>query len=1271
MAKSKEEEEEKPDGLEIISIGSLYSGPWDKKYWSSSRGKDRYPYPLGYHARRAFNGSTYKMEIQEGSKGPLFVITSADGHLCSGQTPDIAWEKFQKKGCLRMKIWHGKRFSCKIDGIEFFGFRNPFVQRLLRELVANVNGIAERSLLSSSFCNGASSMDDNNQYQDALTCSDVLPHLARPQVIGKRNKKREIVNPKSLSIDGFKRLRTGDPMFNGEPSNLTHRNHKQSSSSPCSDFSFHEKCGSCTLPGALPVEVQLNCITGKANNHISAEDGLHLKPVDYTDHIRGKALPAHEDLASSENNKSTRVVMNSFAEERPLDRLQNTEVEGLNFPASSEFKDVDGPCSGESQSVHNVDLCAPDTLDFVQDDTTNSAPSTLDKIACGIKEESMTADVVVCEELVNKSHSEEETGTSNSNMSSEKGDFDSVGQDIAKSMMTVLLPQAIPLLKKTSSKKKKTIIPSGNLPPTPKPHEEKNDMGFFVDAQSNGVDQSIFQSSENTKTVVLQKFDDDQFVDHVMNQLILPSNNVEADQPSCDENNGGEQFVDVDVESSWFLRVETSGNRDVSLDDKMQLNLSKRPQDSHVCLTASILGCTPASEKVLTEVNQDICKNVDENSLGAEINSEKILKNSSDCNKGASDASVEALGCSMMKDAVVEAGASEIGNLSGSQLPKKVYTRKKVPNTKLTARKHNPSLLERVICRKLVDGCVPESIGALLDSEPFHMSSSVDEPREILLGADTRVVGRLLDKQTDETTIISNPVLDSQAPFILQNQIVPCASEGQDTSILFVPPLSCVEKAQDVFEERLIGVENTSDVNSPTSQKQGTGFCLNKTPIAKEVHGNSEPKIQRNMEVNNELEGIVKFLGSYSHPMPVLSLLLSRKGNEIYICAACGILVDEKRILFLYKLSIEEPRIGCPCFVGHTPVTWPSSTDIFGREIAFERSGMQLAPDGQHLVLLGSTRTPHCREGRLDCMCSTCTSDCFENSAVKIVEVKSGYVSVLLKLRTTDNLQCILVCEPDHLVAAGESRRLHLWTMNSSWSASTEEFTLSSNDYISPCIMEMKRIPKYASLVIGHNGFGEFTLWDISKRNFVSRFSAPSPPVHQFCPISLFSWQREVHGFSYSNVEAHINRPMDATKLWFSEHSKNHTFPPLEGEDIAVWFLVSTVHDSDAQHDYELTDRHINPVGCWRLALLVRNKIILGSILDTRAAAVNTSAGHGIMGTLDGLVYMWELLTGNKLGTLLELKGGSVSSIATDDSGSGVLAVVDDRGQLLVYQHLQ
>ncbi|KAE8661454.1 hypothetical protein F3Y22_tig00113725pilonHSYRG00346 [Hibiscus syriacus] len=116
MPKTKGEAAVKSDDLEIVSIGSLYKVPWEKKYWSSSRGKDRYPYPVGYQAVRAHNGSTCKTEIHEGTKGPFFVISCA-GQSCSGKTPDIAWEKFQKMGCSHLKIWHGKRFSCKIDGV--------------------------------------------------------------------------------------------------------------------------------------------------------------------------------------------------------------------------------------------------------------------------------------------------------------------------------------------------------------------------------------------------------------------------------------------------------------------------------------------------------------------------------------------------------------------------------------------------------------------------------------------------------------------------------------------------------------------------------------------------------------------------------------------------------------------------------------------------------------------------------------------------------------------------------------------------------------------------------------------------------------------------------------------------------------------------------------------------------------------------------------------------------------------------------------------------
>lgn len=38
------------------------------------QGKDRYPYPVGYHAVQAYNGNMCKMEIHEGPKGPLFMV---------------------------------------------------------------------------------------------------------------------------------------------------------------------------------------------------------------------------------------------------------------------------------------------------------------------------------------------------------------------------------------------------------------------------------------------------------------------------------------------------------------------------------------------------------------------------------------------------------------------------------------------------------------------------------------------------------------------------------------------------------------------------------------------------------------------------------------------------------------------------------------------------------------------------------------------------------------------------------------------------------------------------------------------------------------------------------------------------------------------------------------------------------------------------------------------------------------------------------------------
>uniref|UniRef100_A0A6N2M7V0 FYR C-terminal domain-containing protein n=1 Tax=Salix viminalis TaxID=40686 RepID=A0A6N2M7V0_SALVM len=1286
MAKSKlkEEEEdrheaEKAGGLELVSIGSLYSGgSWDKKYWSSTRGKDRYPYPVGYQARRAYNGGACKMEIHEGPKGPLFAITSTDGYSCSGQTPVIAWQKFQKNCYPHTKIWQGKRFSCTIDGIEFFGFKNPFVQRLLRELVTNINGIAEQSPLSPSFSNESSRTELNNRCTDACTSPNLPPFLARSQVKGKRSKRQEITNPESLSTSGFKRSRAGAVMHIAEPSNSAPKTHKQWRST----LSFNQEQESCNLPGTLSTEVCSKPVAIGETDRSSAKDGFPSKSVDCSDHA---ALgPEESVLAWSKSTKSTTEVINWSVEEKNLDRSLDTRVERSKFTMSEERQAGDATASKDQPCVHNVDLYAPDTLDFVQDNITYSAQATQDTSARSVREEFLVTEAITSQGLITESHTEEVIGTPHSNGNSERSDFDSAGHDIAKSMMTFLLPQAIPLLQNKSGKKKKTISYSEVVPNTPKPRENNDENRQFVEIQSPGVHGSALPCSEHVKSVVLDSFDGDQCGVYVTNQPISPSNTADADQPCFDTDACPpcrvDRFVYIDGTESSVCQFETDGIKDIFCHDqaqsKVQLALDERPQDGYQYPCESVSCIKSTNENVLYEENQDFCKKMDENSIGTEfLSGEKDINRGTDFNDVVAkcNMSKRGLGASVhisRNDISAKAETPESGSLSTAQVTKYVYTRKKVSKAASSTRKCNASFSESIICRNSRDDSIPETTRTLLNSEMFQMSSSVDEPhKNAIFGARPMTGDQLNGLQMDETTN-PNPLSESMLPFVSQTQTFSCASMGKDASNPFAASVSQIEKPHAYSEGRLVLIQNTSETNGPPvlSVKLGTTFSCYNTSSVKEVQTNTDLKLHRNLKLNNELDGIFDLVGCYFHPMPVLSLLLVTKGDEINVCALCGHLVDKNRTLFLYKLAIEETRTGNPSFVGHTSIMFPSSTDIFGREIALERSGLQLTPDGQNLVLLGTMKTPYCREGRTDCLCSTCSLNCFEQSTVKIVQVKTGYVSVLVKLSTSDSVQCILACEPNHLIAAGESGRLHLWTMNSAWSAPTEEFIISANDCISPCIVELKRVPNCASLVVGNNGFGEFTVWDVSKRMFMARVSSPSASACQFFPISSFSWQRVVHGFHYSTVEEQINGIVDATKLWFSENSECYSLPPLDGEDIAIWLLVSTIPELETQEDYISSDCGINPVGWWRLALLVKNMLILGGALDPRAAAIGSSSGNGIIGTFDGLVYMWEFTTGTKLGTLHHFEGESVSCIATDNSKPGVISVAGDKGQLVVYR---
>ncbi|MFQ6637472.1 hypothetical protein Gotur_012626 [Gossypium turneri] len=1296
MAKTKEgEQTAKLDDLEIVSIGSVYKGPWEKKYWSSSRGKDRYPYPVGYQAVRAHNGSTYKTEIHEGPRGPLFVI-SCDGQSCSGQTPDIAWEKFQKMCCPHLKIWHGKRFSCKIDGVEFFGFKNPFVQRLLRELVANVNGTAERSLLYSSFCNGASRMDNDNGSSTICTASDLLPYLARPQIRKKRSTRCEKMQSKLVDRPGLKRPRSKDLTYDAEGSNLVPGNQVK-----------HEH-GFSVTHNALEDEIdrfpEASAVhsksAGKIVENSPAKDGFPSKSVDFVGHdgeneAKGKFI-------STQNEKFTRVANIAYKEVRlsimshfhlvlpmlnillkscslyllakfsfcfaitsnischnirnvlnflQLDRSQDTVLEGFCFPIKTDDRPEDSSFPNDSMGINDVHLYAPDTLDFeghnIYADDRTSVASGAKNITGSMKEELITANMVNSDGLVTESHQEEEIGTSNSNTGSEKSEFDSVGQEMAKLMMTVLLPQAVPLLKESSKKKKETISPCNVLPhvmnsrednivtnhllnlPSSEDARTEQDTRMHIQGLDHGL---VVPNLEHLNSVILDSFENSQGGDHVASQAILFSKSLEVNQTSFNkeafDSNIQEQLFSIKPNQETPVCCgESSGDQDTIC-------------HKEVNMAESVLECASPIMKTLSEDIQGVSITLDENSADIENHSkQKKPKNALNCAEvnhdfddfqfeannhvsavvDANDINSRGIASSLKisgKDSSAETRAPTTN--SSHQDQNKVYTRKKISKQAYSTRKYVGPLSESIICRNSGDDYAPNNSampGTSLVSKSCHSSDDKPCNRDVF-GNTPMLEGQSCGLPTEKTTAYCKPEINNMPPILSnENQKLTCASK-KDASCLLNQPVSLERGYQEnCYKERFI-VENGC---SASCQNQVTSFCDKNLSTAMEVQGGSGVNHHGGVELSSDLRGIVNLVGGYFHPLPISSVLLGTKGNEIHICVSCGLLVDTDRTLFIYKVATEVPRKGCPSFVGYTSVALPSS------EIGVEKCGLQFTPDGQCLVLLDSIKTPYCR--------LTVSLGCSKENAVKIVRVNPGYVSLVAKLETVESVLCILVCENDYLLAAGKSGRLYLWAMNSTWSAWTEEFIIPSGDCISACVVELKRIPKCAHLVIGHNGFGDFVIWDILKRVIISRYSGSGDPIKQFLPISLLSWQPV---FSYDDMKERIDEITTSTKFWFSKH-KDSSFLPLEGKDVAIWLLVLT--NSDPQHEHLSSNGLANTSRWWRLALLVKDTMILGSTLDPRAATVSASLDHGIMGRDDGLVYMWELSTGTRLGVLHHFKG--------------------------------
>lgn len=263
---------------------------------------------------------------------------------------------------------------------------------------------------------------------------------------------------------------------------------------------------------------------------------------------------------------------------------------------------------------------------------------------------------------------------------------------------------------------------------------------------------------------------------------------------------------------------------------------------------------------------------------------------------------------------------AETGNVSFTQVPNLVYSRRKGQNQTISLKKgkYISPLSESIICRSFEESSVSEAYpatGTLVALKTLQMDASGEKSHmKDLLNAEAQLSGQ------SKGLNANNPAMDSES---LPNNMA--STVPQD------------KKSQAQFDKEVVGHRKLIVSNcSISAQKQGTSFTSS-TSIAKDIPSSSDLK-PRNMEMKNKLVGIFELVGCYLHPFPVLSILLRSRGNEIHICVLCGLLVDKDKTLIIYKIAAKEPTVGFPSFVGHTSITLPVLKDYFGREVSHHSS---------------------------------------------------------------------------------------------------------------------------------------------------------------------------------------------------------------------------------------------------------------------------------------------------------------------------------------------
>ncbi|RDY07457.1 hypothetical protein CR513_08430, partial [Mucuna pruriens] len=468
----------------------------------------------------------------------------------------------------------------RITSIELFGFKNQFIQRLLREQVTNVNGKAERSLVSPNVCDGVTRTDNDDCCPNVGAYPDLVHCLAKPRVTGKRsrcelkNKKYNVrARSQSLEFTCSRSSNVKNEKSLGQGSSTTHYGSEV--------HEVHNQVG-------VSAPLQRMSSVGKS---------IAIDPIEISYDKKVGAVPSkgQTGFLYSKNCKTTEPTGNlrkhlNFLQ---LHRSHDVELKISNLMVTLEDKKLMQSCCEESVGCIDIDLCAPDTLDFVQENTPDSAASELDKNAYN-----ETGCEITSRDLLNAEH---EVFKSNSNPSSEKSDFGSTGQDVAKSMMSFLLPQAVPLLRNVSTDKEFTISPSNMLPSQVNSKDEQNKIGYSLDVHCNNDRGCTWGKGEKGKRYMgIQT--------HIQILLIL---NIQSLLFPTILNIVYVMIIRPIRKSYLLILLKLLLGHDLpngtSTCHALGLDFKDRSQNCDVCIPESVLDVMSPKDLIISEKNEDAC----------------------------------------------------------------------------------------------------------------------------------------------------------------------------------------------------------------------------------------------------------------------------------------------------------------------------------------------------------------------------------------------------------------------------------------------------------------------------------------------------------------------------------------------------------------------------------------------------------------------------------------------------------------------------------------